>query len=235
MIPVADLSPQQRAELLGLNIPSTLHKQLSLARPDTRYLRSLIQWLIATEDERALTLILAPGNTEKLRPAIDLVARFLETVPMTPTTSGTVSRWLWEALTQSSVGDSEHSRAWLLWATGHKHWLQDQQLIELWNKYPDEFTRPAVARALGSNGAQFWFRERKADIAAMSPWLRRSVLMGATCLPQDEQEHWFKALRRTSDDKLELRILERNLGEPADPFTGPGGRLPEFDPDDLPF
>jgi reverse transcriptase-like protein len=233
-IPVQALPPQQRAELLQLDIPSSLHEQLASARPDTKYLRSLLQWLILTEDERAIGYIIAPGNTEKLRPAIDLVARYLDAVPLPATISGGIARWLWDALTQSSLGDSEYSRAWLLWVTGPKGWLSDQQLIELWNTHPDEFTRPAVARALGFNGAQYWFRERKSDIAGLSPWLRRAVLMGAVCLPEDEKKHWFSALRRTADD-LEDRIIARNLHEPIDPFTGPGGVEPDLEPDDLPF
>ena len=214
-----DLDASAQALLLELELPEVLKEHLVEERPRFRYLQSILMWLARTADERALESILNVGYIEKFRPAVAALSRYIASLTLDDHELQLVSSWLSHALFNSSLGDSEYGRSWLLWAAREQDLLTEQELIEIYRLHPDEFTRPAVVLALGRKGAEYWFREQKTRAGAMSGWHRRALLAGSVALPPDERNHWLRSL--PAFDPLETAVADQARGKPTAPFVPP--------------
>ena len=213
-----DLDPADQALILDLDLPSALEERFQEEYPNYRHLQSILLWLGRTSDNRALESVLRFDRTEQLRPTVAALARYISSLTLSESDRSSVAMWLGHVLSDSSLGDSEYGRAWLLWMASQQDLLADQQWIELYRRYTDEFTRPAAAAALGRVGADYWVREQKTQAGAMSAWLRRALLSSGTALPADERRHWFQSLR-PGFDVLESAVADHAQGKKATPFT----------------
>jgi hypothetical protein len=74
-------------------------------------------------------------------------------------------------------------------------WNHSDKLLNLYERYPDSFTRSAVVLALGVAGVDHWFRSERERLTLMDPWERRAFLAGAACLPKDERKHWYASVK----------------------------------------
>lgn len=78
-------------------------------------------------------------------------------------------------------------------------WGQHDGLAQVYESNADMLTRRKVVLALSQAQQDYWFRARINDAQTLEPWTRRAFLMGANCLPADEQKHWYRAQRRRLD------------------------------------
>ena len=213
-----DLDPADRARVLELDLPAALEERLQGGNPNYRHLQSILLWLSRTSDSRALGSVLRLDRAEQLRPTVAALARYISSLSLSDSDRGATAAWLAHVLSDSSLGDSEYGRAWLLWMASQQDLLADQQWIELYRRYTDDFTRPTVAVALGRAGAEYWVREQKTQAGAMSGWLRRGLLSGSVALPADERRHWLQSMK-PGFDELESAVADQARGKSSTPFT----------------
>ena len=69
--------------------------------------------------------------------------------------------------------------------------------------------------AIGRSGHSHWFRSRKRNVLQLAPWERRAFLVAASCLPNDEYDHWYKSIRRQLDE-LDRAVVD---WAKANPFS----------------
>lgn len=77
--------------------------------------------------------------------------------------------------------------------------MSEEQLVRLYNAYPDEYSQRQCILALGRAHAQAWTKPRKQNLFSFSDWLRRAFLAAASSLPGDEPENYYRSLRGRLD------------------------------------
>jgi hypothetical protein len=118
-----------------------------------------------------------------------------------------VGKTLLSLMHDEVVGHLEYHRAWLLKCfTEGPEWNSYTDFVKLYNTFSDSFTKASSILALGQAKQAYWFRQRKHDLDQFGPWERRAFLYGASCLPQDEADYWYAAVKRHLDD-LEQSVV----------------------------
>jgi hypothetical protein len=80
------------------------------------------------------------------------------------------------------------------------------ELLDLYRRNDDDFTRRELILALGAAGKHLWFSsERKKFPSQFTSWQRRAFLKAYSCVHEDESDHWYKSLKMNAD----LDILDR--------------------------
>ena len=109
-------------------------------------------------------------------------------------------------------------RYWFDWFVAEKYWLMPLAVRDLLRSSP--FMMSKARYAVLSNDLS-WVRQRKNEYFQYGPDERRAVLYAAQILPNDEKEHWLKAVVASS-----LVPLERWVAEYVESIDDLDGNLP---------
>ncbi|MCY4597138.1 MAG: RNA-directed DNA polymerase [Bryobacterales bacterium] len=100
----------------------------------------------------------------------------------------------------SIVGELEYHKLWCLHLFSvSKSWHQRDRLFQLYAGSRDTLSRRELILAMGQAKHRHWFQSQWRDLANFSPWPRRAVLAGASCMPRDARNHWYRSLSSQLD------------------------------------
>lgn len=200
-----DLTENEQAAISALNLEGILEEQLAEPEIDIPMVRFVLRRLAQLGDVDALELVL--GGLDALYPVLPDVVRYVQGLrALGVAEKRDVGRRLLETLDGSTVSHLEFHRMWLLHVfTGEREWDNEDRFVALYSKWPDQFSQREVIRALGRSGQDAWFRTKKRHVFEFSPWTRRALLLGGSCLPVDERRHWYQSLEARLDP-VELAI-----------------------------
>lgn len=95
----------------------------------------------------------------------------------------------------SIVGELEYHKLWCLHLFSvSRLWHQRDRLFQLYAVSRDTPSRRELILAMGQARHRHWFQSQWRDLANFPPWPRRAVLAGASCMPLDAQNHWYRSL-----------------------------------------
>jgi hypothetical protein len=155
------------------------------------------------------------SNFETLHPVVKDIVNYFHTLQSLPRIE---QRKIGEAiihlLKTSFIGDLLHHRMWLLSLFADSNtWIEGQNLIPLLNTFPDQFSRRKLILSLGHASQMHWFQSHRREVFNETAWPRRALLYGASCMPSDTCEHWYRPLRRKLD-VLEKAVVTWAMSHP---------------------
>jgi hypothetical protein len=208
------LTEEQQEAIDHLNLWDALNDELN--RDAAANLR-LVQFIL--RQSRSLGLLDDSGILLRRLPELSFV--FSEALEALAAQKGLDSRAkkaagdaLLDRMTDDILGSLEYFQAWMLWPlTLDGEWCDQARLIRSFDSFPRRFTSPSLTLALGRAGADFWFRNRRADQGSLGGWERRAFLYGASCMRTDETEHWYHSVKPTLDE-LEKAVVELGRSAP---------------------
>jgi hypothetical protein len=210
------LNDQSKEYIEELSLPSLLNEQMEREDIDQPTVRFLLARLGQLDTIDAAEMVL--NNVDKLFPVFpDVIRYFARLRSLEEEHRHDIGRRLLEHTEQSSVAASAFHRMWLfsLFSQGIE-WGNSDQLVSLYGRYEDAFSRRKLTLALSKSDQSFWFRSRKDDVFELGGWMKRAFLAGASCLPVDERKHWYDFLSPRLDE-LEKSVV---AWARAKPFPG---------------
>ena len=189
-----DLDDEQRATVDALNLEGLLTEQLEREDVDVPITKFVLRRLSQLQDPDAVAQILA--SIDKLYPVFTDVVGYLDSVRYpTEYRRREVGESVLDLIDDSMVSHLEYHRMHLLniFAT-NAAWDNVPKITQLLSQFSDPFTSRKLILALGKAGQNYWFRRHKTDWQQFSPWERRALLRGASCLEGDERKFWYASI-----------------------------------------
>lgn len=148
-------------------------------------------------------------NLEKLYPVFSHVVEYIGGLHgLTGAEKASAGRQLLTALDSSLVSHLEFHRMWLLSLFAPDSGFNNaDRFVHICSRWPDHITSREAILCLGRSLQDSWFRTRKRNVFDFSPWERRAVLYGGSCLPSDERKHWYQSLESRLDP-IEIAITQ---------------------------
>jgi hypothetical protein len=200
-IDYTNLSPSNRELVNQLNLRQLLSDQLSSEEPDLSMLRFLLRRMSQLDDAGAVDLVI--NNIGRLAPVAREAIQFLVKLStLTGSAKQEAGMRLLEVYSDKNVSIShiEYGRMYLLRPFAlQPTWHSSNGLVQLYNESIDDFSRREFLLAMGQAHLDFWFRARKQSFQEMTPWIRRTFIRAASCLPPDEYKHWIRGIQGQLD------------------------------------
>ena len=175
--------------------------QLSNEEPDLSMLRFLLRRMSQLDDAGAVDLVI--NNIGRLAPVAREAIQFLVKLStLTGSAKQEAGMRLLEVYSDKNVSIShiEYGRMYLLRPFAlQPTWHSSNGLVQLYNESIDDFSRRELLLAMGQAHLDFWFRARKQRFQEMNPWIRRTFIRAASCLPPDEYKHWIRGIQGQLD------------------------------------
>lgn len=203
----ADLPEEVREAIEKANVWTLLRDQLDKDFPNMRTVRFALQqirwWGLA--DDEGLVL-------DRMRQLDTVFSDAIEAATagsdLTTDEKREIAERLLDLVDDDVFGHLEYFRTWILWVFADSaEWNHSPKLLEIYDSYPESFTRSAAVLALGVARIDHWFRTERERLPLMDPWERRAFLAGAACLPKDERKHWYASVKPQLSP-LELAVVE---------------------------
>ena len=207
-----DLDHDHRQLVDALNLEDLLDVELGKEEPDVALTRFILRRLAQlNHSDPALKLI---TNAEKCYEVFSVLMEYLSQLTgLQKTVRDRVGAEVIKLITSSIVGHLPYHRCWLLSLFAAKNgWGQDTELNATYHAHSDPFTRRKAILGMGRARMGYWFRARLNDAMSLEAWQRRAFLAAVSCLPKDEQDHWYRAQRTRLDplDDVVVRWARAN-------------------------
>ena len=198
-----DLEPRHQELVDSLNLGNLLREQIGLQEIEQKMTRFLLRRLAQMNDQSCLSEIL--DNLDVLFTVIPDVMRYLKRLSgLADETRHHIGSQLVTFLSSSEASQLEFHKTWIydLLADG-QDWGVSEQLSSFYPGSPEGISRRELILAFAKSKRDYWFRTRKDSVSSFAPWEKRAFLAGASCLPYDEHESWYRSQRQ------QLDVLER--------------------------
>jgi hypothetical protein len=168
--------------------------------PDPGLLRVLLAKLIQNRDAGAAKAVVA--HLGDVGPILPDSVKYLDAIrdKLSDEFRHETGETCLHLLVDSDISDFEFSVMWVLAlfssSTAFDH---EGVLPQLYNDHTLPTARRKITLALGVAGNDAWFRVRRNDFAALSPWERRAFLFGSRCMERDERKHWYDSVKKSLD------------------------------------
>ena len=202
-----DLTPAQRSMLSELNLTDILNEQANADEIDIPLTRFVLNRLGQIGRKDTLQSVLT--NIDKLYPIIPAVVGYIKNLrDLDEQTKVDIGSTLLDCVDSSLISHLEFHRMWImhLFAKDIEYDNKDR-FAEISAKWSDQFTQREVILALGRSKQDEWFRLQKRNISNFTPWVKRAILVGGSCFPHDERNHWYQSLEPRLD-KLEIAVTK---------------------------
>ncbi|MEX5216885.1 MAG: RNA-directed DNA polymerase [Nitrospira sp.] len=203
-----ELDEEEIEELNEIDLPGLLKEQVFAGENmDFALTRIILRRLGQTGNNEAVEFTV--DNIERLYPVFKDAMRYLQDLSsIDAKVKSKIGAKLLSTMKTSFCTDLEFHRMWLLYTfTEPEGWNNVDKLRRFYDLSLDEFSKRKTILALGAAGASDWFAAKRKDIDNMSPWVKRSFLAGASCMPEDAARHWYKSVRPKCDE-LERLVID---------------------------
>ena len=201
------LTEEQKVQIANLNLGGLLDEQLEGEEIDIPVTRFLLRRLSQLGNRESLQVVM--DNLEKLYPVFSHVVQYIGGLHgLTGAEKANAGGQLLAALDSSLVSHLEFHRMWLLSLFAQDSGFNNaDRFVSICSRWPDHITNREAILCLGRSLQDSWFRTRKRNVFDFSPWERRAVLYGGSCLPPDERKHWYQSLESRLDP-IEIAITQ---------------------------
>lgn len=206
-IEFGNLPEKVKLAIQNLNLTDLLKEELEKPEIDFNLIKFLLRRISQFDNVENVNLIFQ--NIHKLYPLFPDVIYYIQRFRNNnPQVKRRIGENLLGLLDKSFVGHLDFHQMWIFNTfTKTDEWDNQDQFPALFKKYAQsEFAQGEIIHALGRSNNQSWFRFRKSNIQNFTPWLKRAFLASASCLPEDEYDHWTRSIKGL--DLLEETVIK---------------------------
>ena len=203
-----NLTEEQKDFLDSLNLKGLLNEQIhEKSEIEIPIVRFLLRRLARIGDPSMVDVLL--NNLDTLHPVFPDIIRYIEQLEFPDDESRTgVGEKLLDVYRDSIVSELEYHKLWCLnlFSTSQK-WSRNKYFFKLYSEAIDSPSQRKLILAMGRAEERHWFQKQRRNLMNFSPWPRRAVLAGASCMPTDARKHWYKSINPQLD-MLEHAVIK---------------------------
>ncbi|TSA27633.1 RNA-directed DNA polymerase [bacterium] len=210
-----DLTEEQQDIIDSLNLQEILRNEITESEPDLPVVRFILRRLTQLRDDSFLDEIL--DNIDSLHPAFPDIIKYIAVfADLDESRRHQIGDKLLHLFENSIVSELDYHKLWCLYPFSETSlWNQSDKFLILYNKSVDDISKRKLILALGRSNQRHWFQTQWRNLSNFSPWIKRAVIAGASCMPSDARKHWYRSI------KPQLDILEQSIASWAknNPFS----------------
>lgn len=202
-----DLTSEQQEAIDTLNLAQLFKEEITKTEPEISILKFLLRRLGQLGDDSIVDDIFE--SLDSIYPVFVDVVRYLGNLRfLNVRQKSRIGKRLLGLLDNSIVSELTYHRMWIMNMFTHStEWDNKNEFLTIYNSERDEVTKREIILAMGRAQTRHWFQSQRRSISNFSPWPRRALLAGASCLSNDARKHLYK----TIDKERNLDPLERSV------------------------
>ncbi len=165
-------------------------------------------------DDSLVDDVLKPDNLVRLLPAFPDIIKYLSKLEeLSPENRSRIGVRVLKLVENSIISELEYYRIWALnlFACSTK-WNNEDILVKLLASDLGTSRRELIL-SMGRTKQKDWFQSQWNQLFNEPSWSRRALLAGASCLPSDKKEHWYKFVE-SQLDVLEKAVMKWAMANP---------------------
>ncbi len=212
-IEYSDLSTGQQELIDSLNLSGLLQEELEKSDIDFGIVKFVLRRMGQLGDGSLVDEIF--DNLDALYPAFSDIIQYLSSLRNLGTERyHEIGERVLNLLEASLVSELEYHRVWALDLFTHTtQWDNEDRFFTMLGTARDAFCRRKLILAMGRAHQRHWFQSQWRNLANESPWPRRALLAGASCMAPDARKHWYKSVLPQLDE-LEKAVLKWATANP---------------------
>lgn len=206
-IEYGNLSDEAKEVIDSLNLFELFQKEIeSGEEPDLPVIRFVLRRLGQLGDPSVMEMVLE--HLDSLHPAFPDIIRYLSSLRgLDSCKRSEIGTAILDLLNDSILSELDYHRLWALELfSRNTDWNNESRFFQLLSSLSDQPSRRKIILAMGRAGQRHWFKSRWRSLFEESPWPRRALLAGASCMPPDARKHWYKSVESRLDP-LEKAIM----------------------------
>jgi Reverse transcriptase (RNA-dependent DNA polymerase) len=189
-----DLTDEQRELVDSLNLQGLFSEEIKKHDSDLSILRFVLRRLSQLGDNCLVEMVLA--NIEVLHPIFPEIIRYFQNLRyLRDGAKAVLAKELLALLKDSIISELPFFRMWTFSLFSQSNaWDNENQFQRLLSSSNDQFSRRELILAMARANHQHWFQSRWRHLFDETSWPRRALLAGASCLPTDARNHWYRSV-----------------------------------------
>jgi hypothetical protein len=202
-----DLSEEEQELIDSLNLKDLFKSEIEKNDPDLSVVRFVLRRMGQLGNDALVELALS--KIEEIHPAFADVMQYLHQLrSLLPEKRKELGKQILDLLETAIFSELPYYRMWALsMFTKSSEWDNEDRFQTLLNETTDSFTRRELILAMGRAGQSHWFQSKWRHLFDEGPWCRRALLAGASCLPGDGGDHWYRSVMPRLDT-LERAVVK---------------------------
>jgi len=206
-IDYSDLDQEQQELIDSLNLNELFQEEIEKADIDFGVIKFVLRRMGQLGDDSLVDEIFK--KLDILYPAFSDVIKYFSNLRNLKTTRyHEIGKRVIDLLEESLVSELEYHRIWALDLFTHTtQWDNESRFFQMLGEARDSFSRRKLILAMGRSHQRHWFQSQWRNLANESPWPKRALLSGASCMAPDARKHWFKSIMPQLDE-LEKAVVK---------------------------
>jgi Reverse transcriptase (RNA-dependent DNA polymerase) len=201
-----DLDEEQQALVDSLNLVDLFKEEIQKSDVDFGILKFVLRRMGQLGDDSLVGEIF--DNLDIIFPTFpDIIQYFRNLRNLSPERYRDIGRQVLDLLNESLVSELNYHRMWALdLFTRSTQWDNEKRFFKMLGEARDVFSKRKLILAMGRSHQRHWFQSQWRNLSNESPWPRRAVLAGASCMNTDARNHWYRAVMPQLDE-LEKAVV----------------------------
>jgi len=206
-IDYSDLDQEQQELIDSLNLNELFQEEVEKSDIDFGIIKFVLRRMGQLGDDSLVDEIFDKLDT--LYPAFsDIIQYFNNLRNLKTTRYHEIGKRVIDLLGESLVSELEYHRIWALDLFTHTtQWDNEKRFFKMFGEAKDAFSRRKLILAMGRSHQRHWFQSQWRNLANESPWPKRALLAGASCMAPDARKHWYKSIMPQLDE-LEKAVVK---------------------------
>jgi hypothetical protein len=202
-----DLSPEQKNIIDSLNLVEIYRSTVKSNDIDYAILRFVLRRLGQLGDESLVDDIF--HDIDKIYPVFqDIIKYFISLRDISYDYRKEIGKRVLNLINDSIVSELEYHKMWAMSIfTYSTEWDNEDEFHKILTTTPSQFVRRKAILAMGRASKTHWFQSRWRHLFDESPWTRRALIAGASCLAADARKHLYNSIESRLD-KLEYVVMK---------------------------
>ncbi|OPY65056.1 MAG: Reverse transcriptase (RNA-dependent DNA polymerase) [Syntrophorhabdaceae bacterium PtaU1.Bin034] len=212
-IEYSDLNEDQQELIDSMNLSGLFQEEIAKPETDFGIVKFVLRRMGQLGDASLVDTVFE--NIDILYPAFPDIVQYLGNLRGLRTAQyHEIGARVLDLLESSLVSELEYHRIWALDLFTHtRQWDNEDRFFAMLSTAHDDFCRRKLILAMGRAHQRHWFQSQWRNLMNQSPWPRRALLSGASCMAPDARKHWYKSVLPQLDE-LEKAVVKWATANP---------------------
>ena len=201
-----ELTDDQKKLVDSLNLVEIFNEEAAKDDPDFGLIRFVLGRMGQLGDDALVDEALK--RLDSLYPAFPSIIEYLRNLRGLSSARGEeIGRKILDLLENSLISELDYHRMWALDLFTHStEWDNEDKFFKLLGEARDQLSRRKLILAMGRAHHRHWFQSQWRNLFDEPHWPRRALLAAASCMPEDERNHWYRSVEPRLDP-LEKAVM----------------------------